>query len=565
MKVDPEILLSLYLNDNDVMTDEQLHSFQEWLNASPDHRRQFVYASYIHRSVHDYLTGNDLHRRFVTPAEPPVSKDFPKDGCCEAAFWEALSLDERHAETLVIPSPSMPEELVTDVRRRKAQLATGRARIPVSSWVSLGSLAAVLMLLVYITHFSGVPAQPVATLLDAIDARWDAPLDVGGRLYNRAEAYTLLEGYAKVGFDNGVVVHFDAPARFVMMSGDKMNLDHGRLTAYVPSTAIGFTVDTPNSRIVDLGTEFGVSVSNFGETQIHMFHGKASLVSSLDGQTLESHTLTQHQAKSVDKSGRIAVIQLAQHTFVREINSQSGVVWRGEPLSLADVVGGGDGFGSGTAGGGIDPETGGVRHDLDDITIRDRSASHRFTVARQVPFIDCIFVPGFDDNPTQVTSTGLTCQFPPTSAGFWGYPFKGAWHEGHGVSRHTLMLDDTPLDRAGEPSLTLHPNMGITFDLQQMRQSLSGLTLGRLHARAGLSQTVSRYVDTNPESEFWVLIDGQIRLRRLVKMSDGGFEIDIPISASDRFLSLAVTDGNGDTAFNWAVFVDPCIVLQASQ
>jgi hypothetical protein len=567
MKVDMEILLSLYLNDNEAMSEEQLHCLQEWMDASSDNRRQFVYASYLHRSLHGYLTGSDLQKRFVVPVERQASDDFPKDGYCEAAFWEALAQDEKQAETLVIPSLPEPEELITDVRRRKALLAPGRTRIPISTWISLGSLAAVLMLLVYITHFSRVPAQPVAALLDAVDARWESPIEVGARLYDSDTVYTLLEGYAKLRVDNGVVLYIDAPARFSFGSCDKMNLNHGRLTACVPATAIGFTVDTLNSRIIDLGTEFGVNVSDFGETQVHLFRGKASLVSSLDGQTLESLTLTQEQAKSVGRSGRITTIQLAQNTFIREIDSRSGVVWRGESLSLADIVGGGSGFGSGTRDSGIDPDSGQRRSRLDAVTMTTRPATRRFVETKEFPYIDCIFVPGFDEQPTPIASTGLTCdQFPPTSATLWGYLFNGAWHEGIGVPRHTLMLDNIVLDRSeGRQSLAIHPNMGITFDLRQIRRSLPRLQPVRLRTRAGLSQTAAQFTDSNPKSEFWILVDGQIRLRQRVQMSDGGYEMDIPLSSNDRFISLAVSDGDGDTAFNWAVFVNPVIELETDQ
>lgn len=566
MKVDPEILLSLYLNDNDAMTEEQLHCLQEWMDASSDHRRQFVYASYVHRSLHGYLTGSDLQKRFLPPVEQQALDDFPKDGYCEAAFWEALAQDEKQAKTQVIPSPPEPEALITDVRRRKALLATGRTRIPVSTWISLGSLAAVLMLLVYMTHFSRVPAQTVAALLDAVDAKWESPMEAGARLYDSDTVYTLIEGFAKVRVDNGVVFYIDAPARFSFQSCDIMNLNHGRLTACVPSSAIGFTVETLNCRIIDMGTEFGVSVSDFGETQVHLFRGKASLASSLYGQPLESITLTQEQAKSVGRSGRITPIPLAQNTFIREIDSRSGVVWRGESLSLADIVGGGNGFGTGTRDAGIDPDTGTRRDRLDAVVMTTRAATHRFAATKDFPFIDSVFVPGFDAQPTRITSTGVTCdQFPPTSATLWGYLFNGAWHEGIGVPRHPLVLDGIVLDRPeGRPSLAIHPNMGITFDLQQIRRSLHRLEPVRLRTRAGLSKTAAQFTDANPKSEFWILVDGQVRLRRMVQMSDGGYEIDVPLSPSDRYLSLAVSDGDGSTAFNWAVFVNPVIELETN-
>jgi hypothetical protein len=49
-------------------------------------------------------------------------------------------------------------------------------------------------------------------------------------------------------------------------------LHGGRLTAKVPSQAIGFVVDTPTAKLKDLGTEFGVNVRD-GQTDVQVFNG----------------------------------------------------------------------------------------------------------------------------------------------------------------------------------------------------------------------------------------------------------------------------------------------------
>jgi hypothetical protein len=107
MKVDPEILLSLYLNDNDAMTEEQLHCLQEWMDASSDHRRQFVYASYVHRSLHGYLTGSDLQKRFLPPVEQQALDDFPKTGNGQRQSWKPLlRMKSRQKRRSFPPCPS---------------------------------------------------------------------------------------------------------------------------------------------------------------------------------------------------------------------------------------------------------------------------------------------------------------------------------------------------------------------------------------------------------------------------------------------------------------------------
>jgi len=48
----------------------------------------------------------------------------------------------------------------------------------------------------------------------------------------------------------------------------------GRLTATVPSGATEFTVRTPTSEIVDLGTEFGVEVDEQGNSMAVVLSGR---------------------------------------------------------------------------------------------------------------------------------------------------------------------------------------------------------------------------------------------------------------------------------------------------
>ncbi len=56
----------------------------------------------------------------------------------------------------------------------------------------------------------------------------------------------------------------------------------------MPIVARGFTVTTPNSDVVDLGTEFGLTVDGSGETEVHVFDG-----------LVEAHSLNDKAAKPV--------------------------------------------------------------------------------------------------------------------------------------------------------------------------------------------------------------------------------------------------------------------------
>jgi hypothetical protein len=47
---------------------------------------------------------------------------------------------------------------------------------------------------------------------------------------------------------------------------------YGRVYASVPKEALGFTIYTQNSKIIDLGTEFGVDTAMDGTVEIHVIN-----------------------------------------------------------------------------------------------------------------------------------------------------------------------------------------------------------------------------------------------------------------------------------------------------
>jgi hypothetical protein len=111
--------------------------------------------------------------------------------------------------------------------------------------VALASLAAFLALAAYVRLNPRFSVRQIATLTDAIDAQWVAPLHVGDRLSNKAGEYVLRKGFAKLTWDNGVTVNIEGPAQFALLTPDKMKMDTGRLFAHVPDEARGFIVKTP--------------------------------------------------------------------------------------------------------------------------------------------------------------------------------------------------------------------------------------------------------------------------------------------------------------------------------
>ncbi|QDU61734.1 FecR protein [Planctomycetes bacterium Pan216] len=114
----------------------------------------------------------------------------------------------------------------------------------------------------------------VAELVVANGCKWDSATVStveGARL--TAGRLHLAEGLARVRFDSGAEVALEAPAELEIISSMACVLHSGRLLANVPPQAKGFVVDTPKAKLIDHGTEFGVSVDADGEAGVLVFDG----------------------------------------------------------------------------------------------------------------------------------------------------------------------------------------------------------------------------------------------------------------------------------------------------
>ena len=94
--------------------------------------------------------------------------------------------------------------------------------------------------------------------------------------------FALETGFVEIEMANGARIALEAGAEVEFLGKDRLRLIRGSLGANVPPRGRGFTVVTPGGEIVDLGTRFGVSVSEQriraelfeGEFEVHSEGGK---------------------------------------------------------------------------------------------------------------------------------------------------------------------------------------------------------------------------------------------------------------------------------------------------
>lgn len=481
----------------------------------------------------------------------------------EENLWTALAQYERNAPAVEVEKPeeSVPEDRPSvKVRKHTSRLSVVMA---------ITSFAALLFILAYVHLYPRVYPESTAVLLDSTHARWAnsaLALNAGDMIMNTDETHVLLSGVVKIKSHLGPDVIIEGPAQFEFPEMDKLMIHSGRLYVKVPPNAIGYTIQTPMFRAIDLGTEFGVKVDVDGSGDVHMYSGKASIMSGSQGKTQESQILTEGSARSITADGKIKEAPFNLTAFVRQFNSQKQIIWRGEPLSLADLVGGGNGFGSGIYGSYIDPNDNSRRTIVGDKKEGGQILDSVYRAASPNRYIDGLFVPNGKNGPIEVTSIGHLCNEIPVTSGRYWYGVI-CWAEKTWGRR--ILLDGIIYGTREQPALLMHSNMGITFDLEAIRQDLSDRTVTEFTTICGLSDAYGRK-DIQPFADLWVLVDGKLKFSKR-NMTIGQVDtIQIPLSKSDRFLTLITTEGdenvlvdNKSPIFNdWCVWGNPVLKIE---
>jgi len=495
-----------------------------------------------------------------------LARDIPQDHLQKSDFqydkelWSQLAQYEKEAEILELEVRKEPEARQVIVEKLKIEKAT-RQVYRFWFYTALITTAALILILAYVFNNPKQVNPLVATLVDTVNARWANPsLPSAAESDLRTGSRKLLKGFAKVKFDDGAVVIIEGPAEFVLESSKSIFLQSGKLVAHIDEYAIGFMVNTPGSSIIDLGTEFGVTVEADGSSNVHMFAGQASLIVGKAGDKKRTHILKAGLAKYVDiNSGEVLDAEFRRGKYVRDLDSERKFASKGKEIDLkeidlADVVGGGDGFGTARDGFGLNPLTGehlAIWLDMSE-SKEEQNMPEPFKAA-QSKWIDGVFMPDGGDGPVQIAQNGLSFDgFGDTSGKMWVYLLNRK------KSSH-ISADDNP-NMAGKPCLIMHANLGITFDLERIRERFGGqVDLKAFRSQSGFK--IPRF--DNNKVDFWVLVDGQVRYQKLGAVATVELEdVEISLGPDDRYLTLATTESDDGVGDDWAMFVSPTLILE---
>lgn len=226
-------------------------------------------------------------------------------------------------------------------------------------------------------------------------------------------------------------------------------------------------------------------------------------------------------------------------------------------LLLADIVGGGNGFGTGTVGFGLDPSTGAERKADDKKGFLNGVVANRLN-ATSNPWIDSVFVPdGGAMRQMKISQTGIVAKgIPPTGSKVWD-----AIRNGPVNSQFSTILDGVDCSPPGRSMLSLHANAGITFKVQrELLDKSFPLQAGRSNTFV-FTGLVGYFGETpNKGADVYVLIDGEVKSKYLgLGREDGLKAIRLELPAGDSLLTLIATDSGNGISHDQICFIDASI------
>jgi len=522
-----------------------------------DPQARKYYREYIHTNVILKSLYANEQFSFKKPEEYEPQQGYI-DLFCELAQYE------KTAPEIEIPTEKSQRELIHEI------VYSPREKQKVTKFQIVTFMLSAAAILFFVLFFEYVPPKggiEVATLSDSINAKWldiDVPMQNGTRLTIANNKRKLRDGVIELTFDNYVKAIIEAPAEFQILANDRIYLNYGKVYVVVPKEAIGFSVYTSNAKVIDLGTEFGAQVNAYGDTQLYVFKGKTSLVAGRESNRI-SMEVTKDTAKRISGiTQEISDCSFKDQLFVRRISSADKLVWRGESVvDLADIVGGGNGFGTGRKGGGIDPTTGKLVAELSmSAKVQEEC---RYSEVVENRYIDGVFVPLGDETPQIVTSRGdVFEECPKTDGRYWveitNKPIIGFPQDPD--SMRLAQLNGVEYGSNTHPGIMMHANTGITFDLEAIRSIIPNSRIRRFTSFCGLSETLNGLpLMDDASADMWVLVDGQRREKIHVDFSNKSNDfITVLINDNDRFLTLiSCSDWN---AGDWTLFGDPVLDLE---
>jgi hypothetical protein len=392
----------------------------------------------------------------------------------------------------------------------------------------------------------------------------------------------LRSGLAHLQFYSGARIILQGPSKFTPTGPAGGTLESGRLTGKVD---VGkFWLTTPTAKVIDLGTEFGVTVGPTSDTDVCVFDGEIQVRPDVHHRDehrhpAEGYHLTRGMSVRVAATGKVSDGMHAgvdYEVYTRSFPMPAGAN-PGE-LDLVDIVCGGNGQGARLAAA-IDPLTG----EWDKLPWKNelgpgtRMGDRMFHAAGWHPFIDGTFVPNQFGEPFQVDTLGGTTTLPKSRGHYtwgplWARRAVTATQLDKSMEFWGTQTNRAITDRLGRCRLGgigIHSSVGITFDLQSIATTHSGHIRSVKGILTNLENSKTHnpeWANANPppEGDFLIFVDGEKRYEVLdFARNIEGEPFEVNLSPRDRFLTFITTDGGDSNRYDHMILIDPVLEIDA--
>jgi len=478
-------------------------------------------------------------------------------------LWQYMAEFEKTAPMLEIPKEKPPRELIQKVVYPPRQ----KQKVSKFSLVFLVINAVAILFFILFLWITPSKLIEVATLSDSINAKWadiDTSMQNGTRLVAPSNKLMLRKGIAELTFDDHTKAVIEAPAEFQILADDRIGLTYGKVYVMVPPGSIGFSVYTPYTKIIDLGTEFGVQVDDSGDMRLYVLEGKTSLVSGGESNRT-SIEVVENTAKRVSGvTQEISDTPYNSRLFIREIDSHNQVVWRGENLELASIIAGGNGLSPVFNGPTLNPNTG--DYETKPLKSKVENTNYSYNRVADNVFIDGVFVPDGNNGPVTITSQGHHFNCPETSGKYNRNiaVFYKSYDKAFSDTQPAL-FDGIVYGSEKRPCVLLHSNVGITIDLDRVREAYPGRELQYFQTGYGLT-----WAEKRGRVDFFILVDGILKHESQDLVShENSQTVTIKLESDACFLTFIVTDNQkvslstGETIdYDFFYLLEPQLVLK---
>lgn len=310
------------------LTEQQQAELSDWLEQNEANRETFVRASILDSQIHRQLTQSELNQFLdqvdIHSLQSAMAQSTSSGSGAFAAMIQADPNQNTAAQDRNDLSLGQSLGILTHAG---TAFASKRLR---QHAMTIALAAAIVLALTLALVFRGedtpapnqqvsdfvqtpdeveapAPIQAVATLTASQNATWAEGALAPGSDLRPGQRLTLTAGFAEITTNHGAVAVLEAPATIELINNDNaLHLHAGKLVGICETeTSQGFAVSTPRMDVIDLGTRFGVSVEQTGESLVQVFDGVVvAKPNVIDQSTSIARELGAGESLAVDHRGQ---------------------------------------------------------------------------------------------------------------------------------------------------------------------------------------------------------------------------------------------------------------------